>query len=636
VAAAVYEFGDFRLDSSRFELLREERGLRLERKPMELLLLLVEANGRLVTRAEIAERLWDKEVFVDTEHGINTAIRKIRQTLRDDSESPRFVQTVPGMGYRFIAPIAIQDTTAATPVVELPPVGLEDHQSLAPPEPIAALSPAPVRRTAHRQWFAAFAALILLAGVFVLVVGPHPVAARLLHPGDPAISSIAVLPLDNLSGDPSQNYFADGTTDELITMLAKDSSLRITSRTSVLQYKGARRPLPEIARELGVDAILEGSIARTSDRVHLNLQLIRADTDTHLWAESYDRSAAEVSALPSEAARDLADRLHKSVATPAIQHSINPEAHDAYLHGHYLWYANQNDMAGPYFRKATELQPDYAPGWSGLSTYYGAGVVDGLLDPRTALPLAEADALRSVQLDPTLPEAHLALCASVFIVHWNAVRSDPECLRAIQLDPGFAEPHHFRAKIFAALNRHPEAIEEQKRAMELDPFGRPWALAYSYLLARQYDAALSDARQRLEATPDDWGLHWVLYVTYRCKGMHKEATEELEKMLTLMGEGQSAAGIRHAWEQGGRRAVLHWQIASYQKESRTHYVSPMQFALLYAQIGDRERALSALEEEYRQHSPDLLWIQCDPAYDFLHDDPRYRVIVQHVRISLSN
>ncbi len=248
----VFEFGDFRLDSGRFELLREGRGLRLERKPMELLLLLVEANGRLVTRAEIAQKLWDSEVFVDTEHGINTAIRKIRLVLRDDPENPRFIQTVTGMGYRFVAPVK---STPAVPASEPPNSKRPRSPSRflwtlskpsAPPE-----DSAPRSRFPLPLWLAVAGACAILVATFSLTLGPHPLAARLLHPSPPAIASIAVLPLDNLSGDPNQDYFADGMTDELITMLAKNSTLRITSRTSVMQYKGVHRPLPEIARALG-------------------------------------------------------------------------------------------------------------------------------------------------------------------------------------------------------------------------------------------------------------------------------------------------------------------------------------------------------------------------------------------------
>ena len=636
MVATVYEFGDFRLNSGRCELSRAGRSLKLERKPMELLLLLAARQGDLVTRAEIAERLWGSEVFVDTEHGINTAIRKIRQTLRDDPENPRFVQTVMGKGYRFIGPIAeVHPPPAAksevpllAPQPESAVLGVLSVPTISTTE-FSAVVENPQSRSHGRLWqmIGGSAAIGLITLAMTLRAHwPHRGPAR---SATPTIQSIAVLPLDNLSGDPAQNYFAEGMTDELTTMLAKNSTLRITSRTSAMQYKGARRPLRDIASDLGVDGIVEGSLTRADGKVHMTLQLIQADTDTHVWADSYDRNTNDVVTLPEEAAQAIAKRLNRAVAL-APARFVNPEAHDAYLHGHYLWFSGQNDEAGEYFRKATELQPDYAPGWSGLSIYYGAGAVDALLDPRTALQAQDAAARKAVALDDALPEAHLAMAATYWLYNWDLERADQEVLRAIELDPKFAEAHHLRAKILASLNRHQEAIEEQKRATELDPFSRPFAMALSYNEARQYDAALTDALQRLESVPNDPTLHWVLYLTYRCKGMSKEATHMLEQRMVLMGDKASAAGMRRAFEQGGYTAVLHWQINDMERRAAKQYISPVDLASAYAQLGQREKTLALLEEGYSQHSPLLLDIQNDPAYDFLHEDERYRTIIRKI------
>ena len=649
MAFRVFEFGDFKVDCDRFELSRAGRALKLERKPMELLILLAAGNGHLITRTEIIESLWDSEVFVDTEHGINTAIRKIRQVLGDDPENPRFVQTVTGKGYRFIAPIAAADPSLSGDRSRLSPTEsnpLEIGGAAAAPRPTTAsptqsqtvlnasqrsdTTPGNARNSRLTLWLTAFGAAVVLAFIAISPAG-RGLAARFLGlSARPKISSLAVLPLDNLSGDSSQDYFADGMTDELITMLAKNSTLRVVSRTSVMQYKGARRPLPEIARALGVDGILEGSIARSGEKVHMTVQLIQAPSDTHLWAESYDRDASDIVSLPREAAQTIAKRLNSAVPQAPLQHYVNPQAHDAYLRGRYLWYAGQYAKSFEYFKKATELQPDYAPGWSGLASYYGASAIDGQKSPAETLAAGEEAATKAVQLDDTLPEAHLTLCAMIFVNRWDWTRSDLECKRAIELDPEFAEAYHFRAKILAALNRNQEAIEAQKKATELDPFARPWALDYSYQLARQYDAALTDALQRLDSTPNDWGLHWILYETYRCKGMYKEAARELEKMLTLQGEEASVAIVRRAFEQGGYKAVIRWQLGDLKKKSSSQYVSPVDLSLLYAQLGDREKTLSLLEQGYREHSPLLLWVQNDPAYDFLHADERYRSIIKRV------
>jgi TolB-like protein/DNA-binding winged helix-turn-helix (wHTH) protein len=283
VPGPVYQFGDFRLDPGRFELLRNGHSLRIERKPMELLILLASHKGQLVTRDQIAQRLWSSGVFVDTEHGINTAVSKLRYLLRDDAEAPRFIQTVTGVGYRFIALAAVQDGDDSEPSRTDTEAGLPEGLTTAAAEP-ALKSPEKAGDRARWRWLAwAIPCALLTAAAVGLAARFRMHQHRATEAG---IHSLAVLPLDNLSGDPGQEYFADGMTDELTTMLAKDSTLRIPSRTSVMQYRGAHRPLPEIARALNVEGILEGSVSRNNDHVHLTLQLIRADSDSHLWAES--------------------------------------------------------------------------------------------------------------------------------------------------------------------------------------------------------------------------------------------------------------------------------------------------------------------------------------------------------------
>ncbi len=650
MVVTVFEFGEFKLDCDRFELYRDGRSLKLERKPMELLILLTSRNGHLVTRTEIAERLWDREVFVDTEHGINTAIRKIRQVLGDDIEEPHFLQTVTGKGYRFIGTIvpasqpltdeqnppahagnghATQNSAEAPP-----PSSFVTVPSAARIEDRAEKAQSPEAPSSHKSrllgWVGALAATATLAFLVVIGFGARGWKDRFLsRPASPDIKSLAVLPLDNRSGDPGQEYFADGITDELITMLAKNSTLPITSRTSVMQYKGAHRPLPEIARELGVDGILEGSVSRSGDRVHMTIQLIQAPSDTHVWAESYDRNANDVVSLSRDAAQAIARRLHRAVLQSAPSRFVSPEAHDAYLRGRYLWFLRNYEEAVVYFKKATEIQPDYALGWAGLADYYGAGSVEGQQDPRVSLPKEEAAALKAVELDDTLPESHMSLGAAMFL-KWDWATAEQEISRAIELNPRYAEAYSFRSMMRISLNRHEEGIEASKKSMELDPFARPADLAYAYSDVRQYDAALNEARMRLETSPQNFAIHLGLSNAYRCKGALKDAAHEWEKVLLLVGDKEGAANVRRNFERGGYNAVLRWQLSSLKKKSGTHYVSPVEMALQTAQLGQREETLSLLEEGYRQHSPSLLFVQNDPAYDFLHSDPRYRAIIQQM------
>ncbi len=646
MALRVFHFGEFKLDCDRFELHRAGRSLKLEKKPMELLVLLAEKNGNLVTRTEIAEHLWEREVFVDTEHGINTAIRKIRDVLNDDPVQSRFVQTVTGKGYRFIAPVAEVrpalasgesdesrkpsaaiaekiDTQTTAAAASDGPIQKSVIRSTEPPGRIDA----PPSRNLHlRWWLVASAALALL---IVVGLGAWVLRDRSLsNAAGPKISSLAVLPLDNLSGDSDQNYFADGMTDELTTMLAKNSTLRIVSRTSAMQYKGVHRPLPEIARELGVDGILEGSIARTGEKVHMTIQLIQGSSDTHVWAESYDRNANDVVSLPKEAAQTIAKKLNHAALQPSPTRYVAPEAHDAYLRGRYLWFAGKNEEAGKYFRKATELQPDYAPGWAGLSTYYGQGAGSDLY-PKDSIAKGVEAATRAVELDNSLPWAHLSLGAAMFF-SWDWARADQEISRAIELDPNFAEAYHFRSKMLSAFGRNEEAIEAEKKAMELDPFERTFGLALTYNWARQYDAAINEARLRLETRPEDIGLHWTLWEAYRRKGADKEAAQELEKLLLLQGRTNSAAAVQHKFEHGGYKSVVLGQLDYYKKLSEKQYVSPLQRAMYDAQLGRREETLALLEEGFQQRDPELLWIRNDPAYDFLHTDERYRSIIHRI------
>ena len=609
-------FGLFELDLRAGQLSRNGTKIRLPQQSLQLLTALLERPGEILSREELTQRLWSSDVFVDFDHGLNKSIQKLRDALGDSADSPRYIETIPRVGYRFIAPV--NNGTRLQEQQPDPPAA-QPTQGLPPAQP-----PASVTEDKKKSWWPLLTACLAIVTL---------ITAWLLHRRPPAaepIHSLAVLPLDNLSGDPAQDYFADGMTDELTTMLAKDSTFRVISRTSVMQYKGARRPLPQIARELGVDGILEGSIARSADKVHMTIQLIQASSDTHIWAESYDRAANDVVSLPSEAAQTIAKRLHSAVPQPTAQRYVNPEAHDAYLRGKYLWFMDKNNESGQYFEKATQLQPDYALGWSGLSAYYGAGAVEGLLNPLEALPQEEAAATRAVELDDSLAEAHQALGAAIFLNRWDWARADQELSRAIELNPTFSESYHFRAKIYAAINRHTEAIESEKKATEIDPFERPFAMALAYFSARQYDAAINDARLKLVALPDDPPLHWTLCESYRRKGDLKDAALEWEKLFLLAGDKEEAANIRHTFQQGGYKALLLRQANLLKQESAKHYVSPMALALQYAQLGDRDKTLALLEESYRQRVPDILWTQNDPAYDFLHSDPRYRSLIKRI------
>jgi TolB-like protein/DNA-binding winged helix-turn-helix (wHTH) protein len=591
---------------------------------MELLIFLATREGDIVPRSEIARCLWGNEVFVDTEHGINTAIRKVRQALHDDPEQPRYVQTVTGRGYRFVGPVVTTQPASASgtlqPATQTETLGSEPTASL--PEPSAAASPPRLLRLRLGFALGSVTALVLIAVTVMLRVREHRIHAATFN-----IQSLAVLPLNNLSGDPKQDYFADGMTDELTTMLAKDSTLRVISRTSAMQFKDPHQPLGEVARKLGVDGIVEGSISRADGKVHMTVQLIHAPTDTHLWADSYDRDNNEVAALPEQAAQAIAKRLNATVATTKPARYINPDAHDAYLRGKFHLFADGG--GGADFKKAVEIQPDYAAGWAGLAQYYGSNSLVSM-DPRQANGQLMLAARKAAELDDSLPEAHEALGTALFYSQWDWAGGERETRRAIQLDPEYSEAHHRLAEMLAILNRHQEAIAEQKIATELDPFERTHAMAYLYQLARQYDLAIADLKQRLAATPRDDGLLFTLADVYRCKGMYKEWAETWVQLLTIWNQKALVEDIRQQYAKGGYEAVFRGRIASDEKRSKSEYVSPVSLALPYAELKQKEKTLDLLEEGFRVRDPNLLYVQCDPAYDFLHNDERYRALIKKI------
>jgi TolB-like protein/DNA-binding winged helix-turn-helix (wHTH) protein len=635
-------FGVFEVNVSARELRKKGVRVKIQQQPFELLLLLLARPGHVLSRDDLRRKLWPSDVYVDFDRSLNKAMVKLREALGDSSESPLYIETLPRLGYRFIGPVThpqIAQDSATLPVTPSPEmfvpsedisgksaIGSIASRVEASEYPPASALPGsyPAENLPGARWprIAAAALILIATSATALAVHKHNLSSATIH-------SLAVLPLDNLSGDPSQDYFADGMTDELTTMLAKNSTLNVTSRTSVMQYKAAHQPLPEIARALGVDAILEGSVVRSSDKVHVTIQLIQASTDTHLWAESYDRDVKDLVPLPGEAALSIAKRLNADVLHPPIVRYVSPEAHDAYLRGRYIWFTGNNEDAGPFLRRATELQPDYALGWAGLSAYYGAGVLGGQLAPAVALPQLKAAALKAVELDDSLPDGHVSLAGAFFLTDWNFDRAEQEIHRALELDPKFAECHHLHSKMLAAVNRYPEAIAEQKIAMEIDPFSRPYGMAHTYGLTRQCDAAIDDAKQRLK-TAESGDLYWTLSEGYRCKHMLNESVPPWAKALAMWGATELAANTRQAFAQGGYRTVLRLRIRDLEKHAEQSYISPMHLAVFYAELGEREKTLRLLEQAYQEHSAQLLWLQSDTAFDFLHTDDRYRAIVNGI------
>jgi TolB-like protein/DNA-binding winged helix-turn-helix (wHTH) protein len=625
-----YKFAEFQLDCASFELRRQGRAQKservsLERIPMELLILLLERQGSVVTRQEIVDRLWGKDVFVDTEHGINTAIRKIRQALKDNPEQPRFILTVTGKGYRFVAgengnqrSAAPSETPTVIPEREPRPSGSDVPER----GPDAVVMPAV---QSNRAKLAIVIAICVVVAAILISFLRH----RIVRANQASqIHSIAVIPLANLSGDAAQDYFADGMTDELITALAKNRNLRIVSRTSAMQYKGVKRSLPDIARELNVDGILEGSVSRVGNRVHTTVQLIHAASDTHIWAESYDRDLSEVIFLPEELSQTIAKEVKAAVSPPTRQRSISPEAHDAYLQGLYFWYRGDFDHSKQYFQKTIDLQPDYAAAWAGLGDSYGVRA-GGDIPPQAAFAKNEEYSRKALELDDSVAEAHNSMAALYLFHAWDWNRAEAEAQRAIELNPNLAAAHHLRSYILFALNRNAEALQEQRQATEIDPFAQPWHLGRAYLYLRQYDAAINELSARAAVQKVD-GIEFILSDAYRFKGMNKEAARHLELGFLAEDDQHSAEAVRRAFDQGGYRAVAEWLLRRDQDKAREEYVSPFFLALDYARLEGKDDTLHFLEGAFQERSPEMVFLEKRPHFDFLHSDLRFQALVRKV------
>jgi TolB-like protein/DNA-binding winged helix-turn-helix (wHTH) protein len=617
-------FGPFELDLNIWQLRKDGLRVKIPLQPLQLLAMLLERPGVVVRREEMRQRLWPADVFVDFDHGLNKNIQKLREALNDSSDSPCYIETIPRTGYRFIGATIDQAEVLAS-----------ERDTKASMATAAIPAGSPARHRIWRSW---------LSWVLVGVIGASLIlAVRWAQQRSQVmpIRSVAVLPLENLSGNPDSQYFADGMTDELITMLAKNSTLRVVSQTSVMQYKGVHRPVRDIARALGVDGIVEGSVDRSGSKVHMTVQLVNAASDTNLWAESYDRDAAESVSLPAEAARAIAARLKMAAIPEGPQRFVSPEAHEAYLRGRYYWFSgggtsafNDQTMkkAGEYFNQAVALQPDYALAWSGLSDFYMVSALHGDAPPDINRPLAKAAAVHALELDQSLAAAHNSMAASYLFFNWDWRLALLHADKAIELEPNVAEYHYFRSRILVALNRMEEALEDQKKSTELDPFARPFGMGYMLFVMRRYDAAAAEVQTRLETLPEDARLYRILAEAYWHQGMKHDAGLELEKAAMLEGNTSGKEAVRDAFEKGGYEGIIRLQLSALNSRASNGYVSPLQLADQYAELSVKEPTIHLLEEAYKERSPRLVWLQSYPAYDFLHSDPRYQNIVRLVGI----
>jgi len=626
-------FGVFELDLRAGELRKNGLRVRLQEQPFKVLAMLLEHPGEVVAREELQKKLWPADTFVDFDHGLNKVINKIREALGDSADSPRFVETVARRGYRFLAEVRVNDAASVRrgELARQPHPGSEvrDRPDLA----------SKVSVVGH--FLPSIAWKILL---FVLVALVASLAIWRLHSWDhpsPAIRSLAVLPLESLSSDASQDYFADGMTDELISDLGQISALRVISRTSVMAYKQARKPLPQIARELKVDAVVEGTVLRSGDRVRITAQLIEAATDKHLWSQSYEGELRDTLALQNKVARTIADQIRinlKPQEEAALKKVtvVNQDAYESYLKGRYFWNKRTADgltKAIDYFNEAIERKPDYAQAYAGLADSYAlAGDWKyGLLAPGEAYPKAKAAVTKAIALDGTLGEAHISLAFCLDNFDWDWESAGREFTRGIELSPGYATGHEWYGWHLAALGRHDEAVAEVEKAASLDPLSPSIGadLAEELLVAHRFDEAIKQSRDTMILDPFFAPAHYVLGQALVQKHKYKEAIAELQKAIELSpGSTAFTANLAYAYAVSGMRDQATKILKDLKNRSPQAFSNAPEIAMVYVGLGEKDQAMAWLEKGYAERfSP---WVLMRPCFDPLRSDPSFQQLVRRV------
>jgi TolB-like protein/DNA-binding winged helix-turn-helix (wHTH) protein/Flp pilus assembly protein TadD len=618
--ARVLRFESFELDLHAGELRKRGVKLRLQGQPIQVLAILLQSAGNLVTREELRSRLWPADTFVDFDHSLHNSIGRIREALGDSAEMPRYIETLPRRGYRFIAPV--ED-------VHAPWIAGQNGNRTG-----EALTVAPRPRRS-----AGLVLTIILCGVIGFsgwAAWQHSYAKSTVVP----IRSIAVLPLQNLSADAAQEYFADGMTDQLITELAKVGALRVTSRTSVMRYKGTKKALPEIARELNVDAIVEGSVIRSGQRVRVTAQLLQAPTDKHLWAETYDRDVGDILRLQAEVADAIAQQVRAQLTPmqPAQAHTVNPGAYDAYLRGR-LYFVNEFTKpdslkkAQAYFEEAIQKDPGFALAYAGLADTYVYMAFAGALPKDQAYRSAKDALAKALALDDSIGEAHDTLGLLSFEFDWDWDTADREFNRAIALAPSYSCAHEDRAYFLALIGRRAEALAEITKIDQLDyGFSAAHTQSATYYELRDYSDLIEASRRALLLDPKDWPQHRTLGVGYEGTGKLPEAISEYQQAVELSdGDPNSAAALAHAFAVTGKKAEAEKILHDFERKSKSAQVSPYLMATIFASLGDKDRAFAFLEKAYQDRSLGMTEdLRADLRIDNLRSDPRFQALLQRV------
>jgi TolB-like protein/DNA-binding winged helix-turn-helix (wHTH) protein/Tfp pilus assembly protein PilF len=650
--ARILQFGVFEVDLKACELRKHGLRLKLSEQPFQVLIVLLENPGEIVTREELRHRLWPGDTFVDFDHGLNNAVMRLREVLGDASENPRFVETIPRRGYRFIAPVVglapstpstittsgAEPKAAAVPGAEAPSTIVEPPAAGPDSNPARIIIRTPKLRTAI---FAA-ATLITLGLLVVGLLRYSRTNSRGSTQG--RSKSLIVLPIENLSGDKDQEYFADGMTDDLIANLAKIRSLRVISRSTAMAYKGTRKPLSQIAGELNVDAVFEGTVLRVGNRVRITAELVQVSTDRHLWAETYESEMGDILSLQNRVSSAIVNEIRINL-TPADQErlarnpAVAPEGYENYLKGRYYWNKRSDEnltRAIDYFEQATRQDPGYALAYAGLSDCYAiiSAEIFGTMPAAETAPKAKAAALKALEIDPTLSEAETSLATVKFNYDWDWNGAAAGFAKAIHDNPSYATAYQRYSLYLIAMDRPKDSVAQINKARELDPLSISinFSVGWRLYMSRQYDRAIEQLRNTLEMDPRYELPHLVLGLSYAQKGQFNLAIPELQKAVELShGTPLMESALANAYARSGNRAEAERILANLLRESKKQYVSPYYFAVVYVGLHRPDEALDWLEKAFADRSNGLVFMKVEPGLDDLRSNSRFIALQQKLK-----
>jgi TolB-like protein/DNA-binding winged helix-turn-helix (wHTH) protein len=643
--ARILHFGVFEVDLKACELRKHGLRVKLPEQPFQVLVVLLEKPGEIVTREELRNRLWPGDTFVDFDHGLNNAVMRLREVLGDASENPRFVETIPRRGYRFIAPVAGSALPGPTTTGSEVEGGLLPIENASPTVERAGLEDTPqAASTRQRLSTTRLAILITAILAFASLLGAG--LFRYSRVGTAQSNqvqnkSLVVLPIENLSGDKDQEYFADGMTDDLIANLAKIRSLRVISRSTAMAYKGTRKPLSQIASELNVDAVFEGTVLRVGNRVRITAELVQVSTDRHLWAETYESQMGDILALQNRVSSAIVNEIRINL-TPEDQErlaknpAVAPEGYENYLKGRYYWNKRSDEnltRAIGYFEQATHQDPQYALAYAGLSDCYAiiSAEIFGTMPAAEAAPKAKAAALKALEIDPTLSEAETSLATVKFNYDWDWSGAAAGFAKSIQDNPSYATAYQRYSLYLMAMGRTEDSVAQIDKARELDPLSISinFSLGWRFYMARQYDRAIQQLRNTLEMDPSYELPHLVLGLSYAQKGDFGLAIPELRKAVELShGTALMTSALANVYARSGNKAEAEKLLADLSSESKKQYVSPYYFAVVYVGLGRQEDAINWLEKAFVDRSNGLVFLKVEPELDSLRSNPRFVALQQ--------